>query len=47
MKRLIREYRRLFDIPDDTKDNIVIARIMTFVVLLFILGFLIGKQFIG
>jgi hypothetical protein len=47
MKRVIGEYRKFFEIPDDTKDSIVITRIITFIVLLFILGFLIGKNFIG
>jgi hypothetical protein len=41
MRRMISEYGRVFEIPGETKDNVLIARIFTFIVLLFILGFLV------
>jgi hypothetical protein len=39
MKKLIANYRSFFDVPESTGDNIVIARMITFLVLIFIMGY--------
>jgi hypothetical protein len=43
MKKLIMNYRKIFDVPDETADVVVIARMITFLILFFILGITIGR----
>jgi hypothetical protein len=42
MKKFILSYRKLFDVPDKTSDAAVVAGLITFLILFFILGIGIG-----